>query len=59
MGRQTAVLVKTRLAGETNTALQYPVEFHVMVNEQVAYSLGMTLKASDLESALAQQERRQ
>jgi hypothetical protein len=59
MGRQTAVLVKTRLAGESNTALQYPVDFHVMVNEQVAYSLGMTLKASDLESALAQQERRQ
>jgi len=58
IGRQTAVLVRNVLQGKPLPLMpQYPQEFLVGVNEQVARSLGLTLDGAALTERLRQAER--
>ena len=57
IGRQTAVMVRSFLQGKAlPTMPQYPREFEVGVNTQVARSLGLTLDAAALTDRLRQLE---
>ena len=58
IGRQTAVMARNLLQGRgLPAAPQYPLEFSVGVNEQVARSLGLKLDATALGERLRQLER--
>ncbi len=58
VGRQTAVMARNVLQGRGLPATpQYPNEFSVSVNEQVARSLGLKLDAAALNERLRQMER--
>ena len=58
IGRQTAVMARAFLQGKPLPAMpQYPQEFNVSVNEQVARSLGLKLDAAALGERLRLMER--
>lgn len=58
VGRQTAVMARNLLQGRGLPAMpQFPQEFSVSVNEQVARSLGLKLDAAVLNERLRQMER--
>ena len=60
IGRQTAMMARSILQGRGLPALpQYPQEFSVSVNDQVARSLGLKLDAGLLNERLRQMERSQ
>ena len=60
IGRQTAMMARSILQGRGLPALpQYPQEFNVSVNDQVARSLGLKLDAGLLNERLRQMERSQ
>lgn len=60
IGRQTAMMARSILQGRGLPALpQYPQEFNVSVNGQVARSLGLKLDAGLLNERLRQMERSQ
>jgi putative tryptophan/tyrosine transport system substrate-binding protein len=59
VSRQTAAMARTVLMGRSLPTPQYPQEFQVNVNEQVARSLGLKLDAATLSDRLRQMERTQ
>lgn len=58
IGQQAAQMVRTSLQSGLPPGSQYPVEFEVAVNERVAHTLGMELRAADLSERLHKLERK-
>ncbi|MDT7520230.1 ABC transporter substrate binding protein [Rhodoferax sp. TBRC 17660] len=58
IGIQAFAIAKTHLTGNTGISLQYPTDFTVVLNEQVARSLDLVLDERSLTERLKRSERR-
>lgn len=58
IGIQAFSIAKTHLTGNTGISLQYPTDFTVVLNEQVARSLDLVLDERSLTERLKRSERR-
>jgi ABC-type uncharacterized transport system substrate-binding protein len=58
IGLQAFAMVKNQLQGNSGVVLQYPVDFTVVLNEQVARSLDLVLNEQSLTERLKRLERR-